>query len=232
MDSNNENTLTARDLAAHIDHTLLKADATSVEIDKLCDDAKTFQFYSVCVNTTWVARCVKNLHGTGVKVCTVVGFPLGAMSSQAKSFEARHAVEEGAEEIDMVINIGALKERNLTLVEEDIKGVKRACGQQNILKVIIETALLSTEEIVIVSEIVKNSGADFIKTSTGFSTHGAKPEHVSLMRRSVGKDIGVKAAGGVRTFEDAINMIRAGANRLGTSGGVKIIQGKSIESGY
>lgn len=220
------------ELAKYIDHTLLKPEATAVQIDKLCSEAKEHGFCSVCVNTTWVARCAKNLRGTGVKVCCVVGFPLGAMSSRAKNFETRHAIEEGASEIDMVINIGALKDRNLKLVEDDIKWVKRACGQRTLLKVIIETALLSTEEIVAVSEIVKNSGADFIKTSTGFSTHGAKPEHVALMRKVVGPNLGVKAAGGVRTFDDAIEMIKAGATRLGTSGGVKIIQGETIQSGY
>ena len=220
------------DMAKYIDHTLLKPEATAEQIDKLCDEAREYKFCSVCVNTGRVAQCAKNLRGSGVKVCCVVGFPLGAMSSKAKNLETRHAIEDGANEIDMVINIGALKDRNLKLVEEDIKAVKRACGQRALLKVIIETALLTTEEIVLVSEIVKRSGADYIKTSTGFSTHGAKPEHVALMRRVVGPDIGVKAAGGVRTFEDAVEMIKAGATRLGTSGGVKIVKGETIESGY
>ena len=220
------------DVAKYIDHTLLKPEATAEQIDKLCDEAIQYKFCSVCVNTGRVEQCARKLRGTGVKVCCVVGFPLGAMSSKAKNLETRHAIEDGANEIDMVINIGALKDRNLKLVEDDIKAVKRACGQRALLKVIIETALLTEEEIVLVSEIVKRSGADYIKTSTGFSTHGAKPEHVALMRRVVGPDIGVKAAGGVRTFDDAVEMIKAGATRLGTSGGVKIISGQTIESGY
>ena len=201
------------DMAKFIDHTLLKPEATAEQIDKLCDEAIEYQFCSVCVNTGRVEQCARKLRGSGVKVCCVVGFPLGAMSSKAKNLETRHAIEDGANEIDMVINIGALKDRNLKLVEDDIRAVKRACGQRAILKVIIETALLTEEEIVIVSEIVKKAEADFIKTSTGFSTHGATPEHVAIMRRVVGSKIGVKAAGGVRTFADAVEMIKAGANR-------------------
>ncbi len=230
--SGSSKVLIPSDIAKYIDHTLLKADATAEQIDKLCAEAKQYNFCSVCVNTTWVARCAKNLQGTDVKVCCVVGFPLGAMSSRAKNFETRHAIEDGATEIDMVMNIGAMKDRDLKLVEEDIKWVRRACGQRALLKVIIETALLTTEEIVLASEITKKAGADFVKTSTGFSTHGATPEHVALMRRTVGPDMGVKAAGGVRTFDDAVAMINAGATRLGTSGGVKIVQGQTIESGY
>ena len=220
------------DVAKYIDHTLLKADATSSQIDSLCNEAREYQFHSVCVNTTWTLRCAKNLRGSGVKVCVVVGFPLGAMSGRSKGFEARHAIEEGADEIDMVMNIGALKERDLKTVEEDIKWVLRACGQRALSKVIIETALLTDEEKVLACEIVKKVGADYVKTSTGFSTGGATVQDVALMRRTVGPKMGVKAAGGVRTFADALAMINAGATRLGTSGGVKIVKGEEITSGY
>jgi deoxyribose-phosphate aldolase len=154
------------------------------------------------------------------------------MNSRSKSFEARHAIEDGANEIDMVMNIGALKSGDTEAVEEDVRWVLRACGQRTILKVIIETALLTNEEIVLACQICKKAGSHFVKTSTGFSTAGATPEHVALMRKTVGADTGVKAAGGVRTFEDAVRMIEAGATRLGTSGGIKIISGQTIESGY
>ena len=209
-----------------------KPDATAEQIDRLCEEAKEYGFYSVCVNTTWAERCAKNLSGSDVKVCVVVGFPLGAMNSRSKHFEARHAIEDGANEIDMVMNIGALKSRDLKLVKEDVQWVLRACGQRAKLKVIIETALLTEEEIILACEICKDAGAHFVKTSTGFSTAGAKPEHVALMKRTVGEHAEVKAAGGVRTFEDAVAMINAGATRLGTSGGIKIISGQTIESGY
>ncbi len=228
----NASVLIPADVAGYIDHTLLKADATGSQIDTLCSEAKEYHFHSVCVNTTWTARCAKNLRGSNVKVCVVVGFPLGAMSGRSKGFEARHAIEEGADEIDMVMNIGALKERDLKAVEDDIKWVVRACGQRALLKVIIETALLTDEEKVLACEIVKKSGADYVKTSTGFSTGGATVKDVALMRRTVGPKMGVKAAGGVRTFADAVAMIEAGATRLGTSGGVKIIKGEEITSGY
>ncbi|MBU8912890.1 MAG: deoxyribose-phosphate aldolase [Spirochaetales bacterium] len=220
------------DLAKFIDHTLLKPEATTEQIDKICSEAKEHKFYSVCVNTSWVARCARKLQGTGVKVCAVVGFPLGAMSGRAKNFETRHAIEDGAREIDMVINVGALKSRDFKAVEEDIKWVKRACTRNVILKVIIETALLADEEKVLVCQIAKNAGADFVKTSTGFSHHGATVKDVRLMRRTVGPRLGVKAAGGVRSFDDAVDMIRAGATRLGTSSGVKIVSGETVEGGY
>ena len=229
---NSNSVLIPSDVAKYIDHTLLKPEATASDIDILCSEAAENKFYSVCVNTSWVERCAKNLRGTGVKVCAVVGFPLGAMSSRAKGFETRHAIEDGASEIDMVMNVGALKSRDLNLVENDIRMVRRACSQRIILKVIIETALLTDEEIVLASEIVKKAEADFVKTSTGFSTHGATVQHIALMRRTVGPKMGVKAAGGVRTFDDAVAMINAGATRLGTSGGIKIIKGQTIESGY
>ena len=223
---------TAVNLAGYIDHTLLKAEASGEDIDRLCQEAREYRFFSVCVNSCWVSRCARNLAGSGVKVCTVVGFPLGAMSSPAKAFEARQARKDGADEVDMVINIGALRSGELGTVEEDIRQVRRACGRKGILKVILETALLTEPQIVLASEIVKKAGADFVKTSTGFSTAGATVEHVALMRRTVGPDMGVKAAGGVRTREDALAMIEAGATRLGTSGGIKIVKGERIESGY
>lgn len=220
------------DLAKFIDHTLLKPEATAEQIDKICSEAREHKFYSVCVNTSWVERCARKLQGTGVKVCAVVGFPLGAMSGRAKNFETRHAIEDGAREIDMVINVGALKSKDFKAVEEDIKWVKRACTRNVILKVIIETALLADEEKVLVCQIAKNAGADFVKTSTGFSHHGATVKDVRLMRRTVGPKLGVKAAGGVRSFDDAVDMIKAGATRLGTSSGVKIVSGETVEGGY
>ncbi|MEW5814522.1 MAG: deoxyribose-phosphate aldolase [Spirochaetota bacterium] len=220
------------DIAPYIDHTLLKAEATQAQLDKLCDEAVKYHFCSVCVNSVWVAYCARRLRGTGVKVCTVVGFPLGAMAGRSKGFEARHAIEEGATEIDMVMNIGALKSGNLKLVEDDIKWVLRSCRQNITTKVIIETALLTDEEKVIACQIVKNSEADFVKTSTGFSTHGAKAEDVALMRRTVGPKMGVKAAGGIRSFEDAKKMIEAGATRLGTSSGVAIVTGETSKTNY
>jgi deoxyribose-phosphate aldolase len=175
--------------------------------------------------------CAQLLEGSGVKVCSVVGFPLGAMVTRAKAYETGIAIEDGAVEIDMVMNIGAMKAGNFKLVEEDMLAVRKACGSAAVLKVILETCLLTTEEIVKACEIAKNAGLDFVKTSTGFSTAGATPEHVALMRKTVGPEMGVKAAGGVRTFADAVNMINAGATRLGTSGGISIIKGETIK-GY
>jgi len=220
------------DLASYIDHTLLKPEATAEQIDKLCSEAITHHFASVCVNTSWAARCARKLRGTGVKVAVVVGFPLGAMSGRSKGFEARHAIEEGANEIDMVINIGALKSGDLKTVEEDIKHVVRVCGRNVQLKVIIETALLTDEEKVTACRIAKDAGADFVKTSTGFSKAGATVKDVALMRRTVGPAMGVKAAGGIRSFEDALAMIDAGATRLGTSSGVAIVSGESSQAAY
>ena len=220
------------DVAKFVDHTLLKPEATAEQIDELCAEAKEHSFFSVCVNSSWVARASRNLQGTGVKVCAVVGFPLGAMSGRAKNFETRHAIEDGAREIDMVINVGALKSRDFKAVEEDIKWVRRACTRNVILKVIIENALLTDEEKVLVCQIVKDAGADFVKTSTGFSHHGATVKDVMLMRRTVGPKMGVKAAGGVRSFDDAVDMIRAGATRIGTSSGVKIVSGETATGSY
>lgn len=219
------------DVAQYVDHTLLKAESSTAQFDELCDEAVEHKFYSVCVNSSWVSHCAKRLQGSDVKVCAVVGFPLGAMAGRAKNFETRHAIEDGAREIDMVINVGALKSGKLDVVEDDIRWVRRACPRNVVLKVIIETALLSDEEKVIACRIAQKAGADFVKTSTGFSHHGATPKDVALMRRTVGPKIGVKAAGGVRSFDDAVQMIRAGANRLGTSSGVKIVAGEVVDGG-
>ena len=195
------------------------------QVDKLCEEAIEYGFYSVCVNTTWTAYCARKLRGKGVKVCTVVGFPLGAMDSRAKSFETRNAVENGADEIDMVMNVGALKSGDLKAVEEDIRWVLRACRQNTILKVIIENALLTDEEKVLACQIAKRAGAHYVKTSTGFASSGATVEDIALMRRTVGLEMGVKAAGGVRSYEDAVAMIQAGASRIGASSSVAIVTG-------
>lgn len=211
-------------IASYIDHTVLAADATEEKIQKLCNEAKEWKFASVCVNTCWTKFCAQELKGTGVNVCTVVGFPLGAMCTKAKAFEAKCAVEDGATEVDMVINIGLLKDHKDDLVEEDIREVKKACGDK-VLKVIIEACLLTDEEKVRACELSVKAGADFVKTSTGFSKWGAKVEDVALMRKTVGPNVGVKAAGGIRTYEDAIKMIEAGSNRLGCSAGIAIVQG-------
>jgi deoxyribose-phosphate aldolase len=223
--------LTPAELPKYIDHTLLNPEAKPGDIVKLCAEAMEYSFFSVCVNSANVAQCIKLLDGSGVKVCSVVGFPLGAMVTRAKAYETAAAIEDGAGEIDMVMNIGAMKAGNLKLVEEDMAAIRKACGSAVLLKVIIETCLLTTEEIIKACEIAKNAGLDFVKTSTGFSTAGATQEHVVLMRKTVGPAMGVKAAGGVRTFDDAVAMINAGANRLGTSGGVSIIKGQTIK-GY
>jgi deoxyribose-phosphate aldolase len=213
-------------LAKMIDHTLLKPDATQQEIAQLCFEARKYGFASVCVNPTWVSLCAELLKGSPVKVCTVIGFPLGATSSETKAFETETAIRQGATEIDMVINIGALKARDLDTVARDIRGVVNAAHARGILvKVIIETVLLTDEEKTIACLISKEAGADFVKTSTGFAGGGATIQDVALMRKTVGPEMGVKASGGVRTFEDAENMIKAGATRIGASAGVKIIQG-------
>ena len=215
-------------LAKFIDHTLLKPDATQQEVAQLCFEARKYGFASVCVNPTWVPLCAQLLKGSPVKVCTVIGFPLGATSSETKAFETETAIRQGATEIDMVINIGALKARDLDTVARDIRGVVNAAHTHGIIvKVIIETALLTDEEKTIASLISKEAGADFVKTSTGFAGGGATVHDVQLMRKTVGPQMGVKASGGVRTFEDADAMIKAGATRIGASAGVKIIQGPS-----
>src|SRR5512145_2252362 len=215
-------------LAKYIDHTLLKPDATQQEIAQLCFEARKYNFASVCVNPTWVCLRAELLKGSAVKVCTVIGFPLGATSSGAKAFETETAIKQGATEIDMVINIGALKARDLDTVAKDIRGVVNvAHAHEIIVKVIIETVLLNDEEKTIACLISKEAGADFVKTSTGFAGGGATVHDIELMRKTVGPQMGVKASGGVRTFEDAASMIRAGATRIGASAGVKILQGPS-----
>ncbi|MBR5292851.1 MAG: deoxyribose-phosphate aldolase [Clostridia bacterium] len=210
-------------LNKYIDHTLLRADATTQQIKKLCAEARQYDFASVCVNSCHVPLAKDELNGTEVKVCCVVGFPLGACFTEAKAYEAALSVERGAEEVDMVINIGAAKEGNWELVERDIKAVADACHPKAILKVIIETCLLTDEEKRQACLCAQRAGADFVKTSTGFSVSGATPEDVALMRETVGSDMGVKAAGGVRSTEDAEKMISSGATRLGTSSGVKLM---------
>jgi deoxyribose-phosphate aldolase len=229
--SNSE--LTPAQLAKTIDHTLLKPEATPTQIEKLCAEAKQFHFASVCVNAGNVPQCAELLKGTDVKVCSVVGFPLGATLSTVKAFETEQAIAAGATEIDMVLNIGALKAGNHKLVREDIKAVVTAAhAHQVIVKVIFETCLLTDDEKVKACNLCKEAGADFVKTSTGFNTAGATLEDVALMRKTVGPNMGVKAAGGVRTRDDVLAMIKAGATRIGTSGGVKIMEGSEIKSGY
>lgn len=203
------------------DHTILKADAKKEAVQKICEEAKEYGFASVCVNSYYTAYVAEQLAGTEVKVCTVVGFPLGQMATRAKAYEVACAVEDGAQEIDMVINVAALKDGLDQVVLEDIKAVKKACGQA-LLKVIIETCLLTDEEKVKACKLSKEAGADFVKTSTGFSTAGAKAEDVALMRKTVGESMGVKASGGIRDKETAMAMVNAGANRLGTSATVAI----------
>lgn len=221
----------AKTVNSYIDHTLLKADARQEQIDVLIDEAITHQFASVCLNPTWVSYAAGRLKGTGVKVCTVVGFPLGAMTSAAKAFETKEAIEQGADEIDMVMNIGFLKSDRLSEVQSDVEAVVSASGDK-IVKVIIETCLLSEEEKRKACEIVKAAGADFVKTSTGFSTGGATVSDIELMRSVVGPNFGVKAAGGARSLEDAKRFIAAGATRIGTSSGVAIVTGDSVNGGY
>ncbi|OWA33270.1 deoxyribose-phosphate aldolase [Saccharibacillus sp. O16] len=219
-------------LASMIDHTLLRADAAESEVAKLIEEAKTYTFASVCVNPTWVAYSAERLAGSGVKVCTVIGFPLGASTPETKAFETRDAIEKGADEVDMVINVGALKSSNAELVERDIRAVVEAAAGKALVKVIIETCLLTDEEKVLACELAVRAGADFVKTSTGFSTGGATAEDVALMRKTVGPEIGVKASGGVRSREDMEKMIAAGATRIGASSGVKIMQGEQSDSNY
>ena len=205
------------------DHTILKADATKEDVKKVCEEAMAYSFCSVCVNSYYVPYVAELLHGSDVKICTVVGFPLGAMSTRAKALEAKIAVMDGADEVDMVINIGALKDKDYDVVLEDIKAVKEACGNA-LLKVIIETCLLTDEEKIKACELSKETNADFVKTSTGFSTAGAKVEDVRLMRETVGNDMGVKASGGIHDKEFANALVEAGASRLGTSATIKIVE--------
>ena len=217
--------ITAAEMAKYIDHTLLKPDAPQAAFDKLCEEAIKYKFKSVCINSSRVPYVTKKLQGTGVLVCSVVGFPLGAADSRSKAFETRRAIEEGAKEIDMVINVSALKSRDLKTVEADIRAVRRATRSTTILKVILETCLLTDDEKVLACEIAKKAGADFVKTSTGFAGGGATVEDVALMRRVVGPKMGVKASGGIKDYATAVAMINAGATRLGTSASVAIVTG-------
>lgn len=209
-------------LSKYIDHTLLKADASVDAIKTLCKEAIEYDFKSVCVNTCNIELCKQELKGSDVLVCTVIGFPLGAMSTEAKVFETSDAISKGADEIDMVINIGRLKDKDLDYCIDEIKTIKAACGN-HILKVIIETCLLSDEQIIDACNCVLEAKADFVKTSTGFSTSGATFEGVALMKKTVGDKCLIKAAGGVRSHEDMLKMIELGANRIGTSSGTKLI---------
>jgi deoxyribose-phosphate aldolase len=212
-------------VAGMIDHTLLKPDAAREDIEKLCREAAEFHFATVCVNPFWVASCARLLRGSGVGVCTVVGFPLGATAADVKHYETRRAIFDGAAEVDMVINIGALKSADLRTVERDIEAVVDPCRQCGVTsKVIIEAALLTDEEKITASTLAKAAGADFVKTSTGFASGGATAADVALMRRVVGAEMGVKAAGGVRDLEGLKAMVAAGATRIGASAGVKIVQ--------
>lgn len=217
--------------AAMIDHTLLKQDATKAQIEQICAEAKEYKFASVCVNPTWIETAAALLNGTGVDVCTVIGFPLGASTTAVKAFETRDAIEKGATEIDMVINVGELKDGNFDYVQQDIKAVVDAANG-TLVKVIIETCLLTDEEKVKACELSVAAGANFVKTSTGFSTGGATPEDIALMRKTVGPDLGVKASGGVRSLEDMKAMIANGATRIGASSGVAIMNGLTSESNY
>lgn len=216
--------MTVQKINKYIDHTLLKADAAPEQIIKLCEEAKQYDFASVCVNTCYVPLCAEQLKDTDVKVCCVVGFPLGAMSTEAKAYETEWAIKHGADEVDMVINIGMTKAADWDYVRDDIRAVAAASGNA-LVKVIIETCLLTDDEKVKVCTLCKEAGADFVKTSTGFSTGGAIVEDVRLMRRTVGPDMGVKAAGGIHTREEADTMIEAGADRIGASSGIKIVEG-------
>lgn len=206
-----------------IDHTALKPNTTKEQILKLIDEARENKFASVCVNPTWVKLASEKLKDTEVKVCTVIGFPLGANTTETKAFEASDAIKNGATEVDMVINVGELKDKNDVYVEKDIKAVVEAAKGKALVKVIIETCLLTKEEKVRACELSKKAGADFVKTSTGFSTGGATAEDIELMRKTVGKDMGVKASGGIHTREEALKMIEAGATRIGASASIAII---------
>ena len=210
-------------LAKYIDHTLLKADASLEAIKKLCDEAREYDFKSVCVNTCNIEFCRKQLEGSNVLVCCVIGFPLGAMTTESKVFETRDAISKGADEVDMVINIGRLKDNDLDYVTNEIRQIKEACGDK-VLKVIIETCLLTDEEKVNACRCILEAGADFVKTSTGFSTGGATFEDVALLKKTVKDNCLIKAAGGVKTKEDFLKMIELGANRIGTSSGTKLIE--------
>jgi len=222
----------SQSIGSIIDHTQLKAETNQEQIIKLCQEAREYQFASVCVNPTWVKKSAELLSGSGVDVCTVVGFPLGAATPETKAFETKNAIENGATEIDMVLNIGALKDGNNDLVEADMRAVVEAAKGKALTKVILETCLLTDEEKTRACEIALKAGLDFVKTSTGFSTGNATIEDVKLMRSVVGDKAGVKASGGVRSLEDAQAMVEAGATRIGASAGVSIVKGETANSDY
>lgn len=224
--------ITREYVASIIDHTILKADTTTEDVKKICKEAVENKFASVCVNSCFVKLVAEELKGSEVKVCTVVGFPLGAASTDSKAFETKRAIEDGAHEIDMVLNIGMLKSKEYEYVKNDIKAVVNAARGKALTKVILETCLLTDEEKVSACRLAKEVGADFVKTSTGFNKWGAKFEDVKLMRETVGSEMGVKASGGVHSFEDAINMIEAGATRIGASSSLKIIGKTTEEKAY
>lgn len=219
-------------IGSMIDHTALKPETSKSQIETLCAEAKEYKFASVCVNPTWVETAAALLKGTEVKVCTVIGFPLGASTPETKAFETGDAIAKGATEVDMVINIGALKDKNDELVERDIRAVVDAAKGKALTKVIIESCLLTDEEKVRACELSVKAGADFVKTSTGFSTGGATVEDIALMRKTVGPDIGVKASGGVRDRAGAMAMVEAGATRIGASAGIAIVNGETSTSDY
>ena len=222
-----------KNLSRYIDHTLLKADATENEVIKLCNEAKEYDFFSVCINPGFVELAAKELRESNVAVCTVIGFPLGASTPETKAFETRDAIQKGAAEVDMVINISKLKDKKDEEVLKDIKAVVDAADKKALVKVIIETCLLTDEEKERACNLAKDAGADFVKTSTGFSTGGATKEDIALMRKTVGTEMGVKASGGVRTYEDAVTMIESGATRIGASASIAIVTAsKSQSSGY
>ncbi|MCY7815270.1 deoxyribose-phosphate aldolase [Bacillus haynesii] len=221
-----------KQIAQMIDHTLLKPDTVKSEIEALCKEARVYGFASVCVNPCWVKLCAELLKDSEVKVCTVIGFPLGAASPETKAFETKQAIADGAGEVDMVINIGALKDRDTGTVEHDIRAVTDAAAGKALVKVIIETSLLTDEEKRLACELAVKAGADFVKTSTGFSGDGATVQDIKLMREAVGPDIGVKASGGVRDKESALAMIEAGATRIGASAGVSIVKGLTADEDY
>ncbi len=223
--------ITPEQIAAMIDHTLLKADATKQEVIQLCAEAKQYRFATVCINPCWVATAAAELEGSGVGITTVIGFPLGATSAASKAAEAKIALQDGATEVDMVLNIGLLKSGDVAGAEADIAAVAEAVKGKAVLKVILETGLLTDEEKATASRISKQAGADFVKTSTGFGKGGATEEDIALMRRTVGPELGVKASGGVRDRETAFKMIAAGANRIGASSGIAIVSGGQGE-GY
>ena len=218
-------------LNKYIDHTILKPETTQEQVEKILSEAKEYDFASVCVNPTWVSLAAESLKDSDVKVCTVIGFPLGANTSAVKAFETEDAIANGADEIDMVINVGALKAGNDALVLDDIKAVVDASGDK-LVKVIIEACLLTDDEKVRACQLLKEAGADYVKTSTGFSTGGATVADVALMRKTVGPDMGVKASGGARSYEDAIAFIEAGASRIGASSGVAIMNGAQADGDY